>query len=77
MGKKTTLLPVALLIISLSTLTGCSHTSYAIHTTDGRTIISDGKPQRSDTGLLGYTDPNGTKLQINKNEVKELSEVRN
>lgn len=76
MGKNTTLLPV-ILIVSLSTLTGCSHTSYAIHTTDGRTIISDGKPQRSDTGLLGYTDANGTKLQINKNEVKEISEVKN
>lgn len=76
MGKNTTLLPV-ILIVSLSTLTGCSHTSYAIHTTDGRTIISDGKPQRSDTGLLGYTDANGTKPQISKNEVKEISEVKN
>ncbi|MDS0032277.1 YgdI/YgdR family lipoprotein, partial [Enterobacter cloacae] len=41
-------------------------TSYAIHTNDGRTIVSDGKPKESDSGLLGYTDANGVKQQINK-----------
>ena len=56
-------------------LTGCTRTSYAIHTNDGRTIVSDGKPKESDSGLLGYTDANGVKQQINKTDVKEVSEI--
>jgi len=62
-------------IITLSALTGCTRTSYAIHTTDGRTIVSDGKPKESDAGMLGYTDANGVKQQLNKQEVKEISEL--
>ena len=62
-------------IIALSALTGCTRTSYAIHTNDGRTIVSDGKPKETDAGLLGYTDANGIKQQINKQEVKEVSEI--
>ncbi|MDF7630352.1 YgdI/YgdR family lipoprotein [Pantoea sp. Al-1710] len=62
-------------IIALSALTGCTRTSYAIHTNDGRTIVSDGKPTETDAGLLGYTDANGVKQQINKQEVKEVSEI--
>ncbi|MBK0001445.1 MULTISPECIES: YgdI/YgdR family lipoprotein [Erwiniaceae] len=62
-------------IIALSALTGCTRTSYAIHTNDGRTIISDGKPKESETGLIGYTDANGVKQQINKQDVKEVSEI--
>lgn len=61
--------------VALSALTGCTRTSYAIHTNDGRTIVSDGKPKESDSGLLGYTDANGVKQQINKTDVKEVSEI--
>lgn len=62
-------------VIALSALPGCTRTSYAIHTNDGRAIISDGKPKESETGLLGYTDANGVKQQINKADVKEVSEI--
>ncbi|KHJ66578.1 lipoprotein [Pantoea rodasii] len=62
-------------LIALSALTGCTRTSYAIHTNDGRTIVSDGKPNETEAGLLGYTDANGVKQQINKQEVKEVSEI--
>ena len=62
-------------IVALSVLTGCTRTSYAIHTNDGRTIISDGKPKESATGLIGYTDANGVKQQINRQDVKEVSEI--
>ena len=61
--------------VALSALTGCTRTSYAIHTNDGRTIVSDGKPTESDSGLLGYTDANGVKQHINKTDVKEVSEI--
>jgi len=62
-------------IIALSALTGCTRTSYAIHTTDGRTIVSDGKPKESEAGMLGYTDANGVKQQLNTQDVKEISEL--
>lgn len=72
---KKVIFPVVMAIIALSALTGCTRTSYAIHTVDGRTIVSDGKPKESDAGLLGYTDANGVKQQINKQEVKEVAEI--
>ncbi|PQL08480.1 YgdI/YgdR family lipoprotein [Pantoea ananatis] len=74
--KKTLILPLAVLF-GMAALSGCTRTSYAIHTNDGRTIISDGKPSESDAGLLGYTDANGVKQQINKTDVKAVSEVPN
>ncbi|WP_407718964.1 hypothetical protein [Enterobacter kobei] len=40
--------------VALSALTGCTRTSYAIHTNDmGAQLLSDGKPTESDSGLLG------------------------
>ena len=72
--KKVILLPVAA-VIALSALTGCTRTSYAIHTNDGRTIVSDGKPKEAESGLLGYVDANGVKQQINKADVREVSEI--
>lgn len=63
--------------LSVAALTGCTRSSYAIHTNDARTIISDGKPTTSDTGMLGYTDAWGKKQQINKAEVKEVTELPN
>ncbi|PIF14926.1 YgdI/YgdR family lipoprotein [Candidatus Pantoea floridensis] len=72
--KKALLISVAA-VVALSALTGCTRTSYAIHTNDGRTIVADGKPQDAETGLLGYTDANGVKQQMNKSDVKEISEI--
>ena len=60
---------------AIAALSGCTRTSYAIHTHDGRTLISDGKPKETAAGLIGYTDANGVKQQINKTEVKEVSEI--
>ncbi|WP_312240638.1 YgdI/YgdR family lipoprotein [Pantoea sp.] len=72
--KKSMLLPLVALL-GMAALTGCTRTSYAIHTNDGRTIVSDGKPTETDAGLMGYTDANGVKLQINKTDVKSVSEI--
>lgn len=72
---KKVLVSVFAAAVALSMLSGCTRTSYAIHTNDGRTIVSDGKPKDADTGLLGYTDANGIKQQINKADVKEVSEI--
>jgi len=63
-------------LFCVTALSGCTRSSYAIHTNDGRTIISDGKPKEdAKTGLIAYTDANGTEQQINKGDVKELSEL--
>ncbi|KMV73292.1 YgdI/YgdR family lipoprotein [Rosenbergiella epipactidis] len=67
----------AVAMIAVCALSGCTRTSYAIHTVDGRTIVSDGKPKETDAGLVGYTDANGVKQQINKSEVKVVSEIPN
>ena len=72
--KKVSVLPVAA-IIAVSALTGCPRTTEAMHTNDGRTIVSDGKPKEAESGLLGYVDANGVKQQINKADVKEVSEI--
>ncbi|AIM21544.1 hypothetical protein BMF90_16760 [Serratia sp. OLHL2] len=72
--KKALVLP-AIALVAIAALSGCTRTSYAIHTHDGRTIISDGKPKETSAGLIGYTDANGVKQQINKTEVKEVSEI--
>ncbi|MEX5994465.1 YgdI/YgdR family lipoprotein [Providencia vermicola] len=60
------------------TVTGCS-SNQAIKTTDGRTIITDGKPQvDNDTGLVSYKDAQtGKNEQINRNEITNMSELEN
>lgn len=56
-------------------LTGCS-SNYIMHTNDGETIVTQGKPEvDSDTGLIRYKDSTGVKQQINRSQVKDLSEV--
>ena len=54
----------------------CSGSNYVMHTNDGRTIVSDGKPQTdNDTGMISYKDANGNKQQINQIDVKEMVEL--
>lgn len=58
-------------------VTGCAGNNYAVHTNDGRTIISEGKPKVDDqTGMISYRDANGTKQQINRRDVKEMMEIQ-
>lgn len=70
--KKTAAVISALMLTF--TLAACS-SNYVIHTNDGRTIVADGKPKVDDeTGMISYTDANGTEQQINRSEVKEMAE---
>jgi Bacterial protein of unknown function (DUF903). len=55
---------------------GCAKHTYSIVTQDGRTIISEGKPKETSAGLVGYVDANGVKQQINRAEVKEITQIR-
>ncbi|HFZ8994992.1 TPA: YgdI/YgdR family lipoprotein [Citrobacter freundii] len=63
---------------ALFTVAGCS-SNQAVRTTDGKTIVTDGKPQvDDDTGLVSYENAEtGKTEQINRNEVKNMSELDN
>lgn len=60
------------------TVAGCS-SNQAVRTTDGRTIVTDGKPQvDDDTGLVSYKNAEtGQTEQINRDQVKNMSELDN
>lgn len=60
------------------TVAGCS-SNQAVKTTDGRTIVTDGKPQvDDDTGLVSYKNAEtGQTEQINRDQVKNMSELDN
>jgi len=54
-------------------LSACSGPYYVMHTNDGRSIVSEGKPKTDDqTGMISYKDANGNKQQINRTDVKEM-----
>ena len=60
------------------TVAGCS-SNQAVRTTDGRTIVTDGKPQvDDDPGLVSYKNAEtGQTEQINRDQVKNMSELDN
>lgn len=54
-------------------LSACSGPNYVLHTNDGRSIVSDGKPKTDNqTGMIKYKDANGNEQQINRADVKEM-----
>lgn len=63
---------------AMFTVGGCS-SNQAVKTTDGKTIVTDGKPQvDDDTGLVSYKNAEtGKTEQINRNEVKSMGELDN
>ena len=65
MKKTAAIISACMLTFALS---ACSGSNYVMHTNDGRTIVSDGKPQT-------YKDANGNKQQINRTDVKEMVEL--
>ncbi len=63
---------------TLFTVAGCS-SNQAVRTTDGRTIVTDGKPKvDDDTGLVSYKNAEtGQTEQINRDQVKNMGELDN
>ena len=63
---------------ALFTVAGCS-SNQAVKTTDGKTIVTDGKPHiDDDTGLVSYKNAQtGKTEQINRDQVKDMSELDN
>ncbi|WP_090132985.1 YgdI/YgdR family lipoprotein [Kosakonia oryziphila] len=63
---------------ALFTAAGCT-SNQAVRTTDGRTIVTDGKPKvDDDTGMVSYKNAEtGKTEQINRDQVKNMSELDN
>jgi NAD+--asparagine ADP-ribosyltransferase len=59
------------------TVAGCS-SNQSLKTTDGKTIVTDGKPQvDDDTGLVSKNAETGRTEQINRDQVKSMDELDN
>ncbi|AIR69039.1 YgdI/YgdR family lipoprotein [Dickeya fangzhongdai] len=68
---------VILVALGLSlSLSACS-SHYVLETSDGRTIIADGKPKvDEETGLISYTDAYGHHQQINRDALRSMTEAK-
>lgn len=56
-------------------LSACSG-SYVMHTNDGRSIVTEGKPKvDNDTGMIRYKDADGKVQQISRSDVKEMVKI--
>lgn len=75
--KLNSILPICVIATSLVLLAGCS-SPQKIETVDGRTIISQSKPEiDNDTGLVSYKDAEtGQVKQINRDQVKSITELK-
>ncbi|MBP2845631.1 YgdI/YgdR family lipoprotein [Dickeya oryzae] len=73
MKNKIVVLVALGVVLSLS---ACS-SNYVLETSDGRTIVTNGKPKVDDeTGLISYTDAYGHHQQINRNDLKSMTEAK-
>ncbi|WP_318369907.1 YgdI/YgdR family lipoprotein [Enterobacter sp.] len=72
------LLASLLVATTLLSVAGCS-SNQAVRTTDGKTIVTDGKPEvDDDTGLVSYENAEtGKTEQINRDQVKGMNELDN
>jgi len=72
------LLASLLAATTLLSVAGCS-SNQAVKTTDGKTIVTDGKPEvDDDTGLVSYENAEtGKTEQINRDQVKSMGELDN
>jgi len=76
--QKRILISSILAAATLFTVAGCS-SNQAVKTTDGKTIVTDGKPQvDDDTGMVSYKNAaTGKTEQINRDQLKNMSELDN
>ncbi|HAT24666.1 MAG: YgdI/YgdR family lipoprotein [Pantoea sp.] len=73
---KKTVMAIGILSAGLM-LAGCAN-DHVLHTNDGRTIVAQGKPQvDDDTGMITYKDVYGKEQQINRDSIKDMSQVGN
>ena len=72
------LMASALAATAMLFVAGCS-SNQSLKTTDGKTIVTDGKPQvDDDTGMVSYKNAEpGRTEQINRDQVKSMDELDN
>ena len=72
------LMASALAATAMLFVAGCS-SNQSLKTTDGKTIVPDGKPQvDDDTGMVSYKNAEtGRTEQINRDQVKSMDELDN
>lgn len=72
------LMASALAVTAMLFVAGCS-SNQSLKTTDGKTIVTDGKPQvDDDTGMVSYKNAEtGRTEQINRDQVKSMDELDN
>ncbi|MGB7802055.1 YgdI/YgdR family lipoprotein [Buttiauxella sp.] len=77
MLNKSIITPI-LAAVALMSVAGCT-SNQSVETTDGKTIVTDGKPQvDDDTGMVSYKNAQtGQTEQINRDQVKSMSELKN
>ncbi|ASM06864.1 YgdI/YgdR family lipoprotein [Serratia marcescens] len=76
--KRKRLFAALLAATTVMFIAGCA-SNQAIKTTDGKTIVTDGKPQvDTDTGLVSYRNAEtGKTEQINRDQIANMSELDN
>ncbi len=76
--RKNLLLTSIFTAAALFTVAGCS-SNQAVKTTDGKTIVTDGKPKvDDDTGMMSIDNAEtGQTEQINRDQVKSMGELDN
>ncbi|EOB4237428.1 YgdI/YgdR family lipoprotein [Raoultella planticola] len=72
------LMASALAATAMVFVAGCS-SNQSLKTSDGKTIVTDGKPQvDDDTGMVSYKNAEtGRTEQINRDQVKSMDELDN
>ncbi|EKW5591300.1 YgdI/YgdR family lipoprotein [Raoultella planticola] len=72
------LMASALAATAMVFVAGCS-SNQSLKTTDGKTIVTDGKPQVDDeTGMVSYKNAETGRIeQINRDQVKSMDELDN
>ena len=72
------LMASALAATAMVFVAGCS-SNQSLKMTDGKTIVTDGKPQvDDDTGMVSYKNAEtGRTEQINRDQVKSMDELDN
>jgi hypothetical protein len=61
--------------LAVTALSACSTTEYIMSTTEGRMIVSAGKPSLDDkAGIYTYKDANGKATTIQKADVVQIME---
>ena len=72
------LMASALAATAMLFVAGCS-SNQSLKTTDGKTIVTDGKPQvDDDTGMVSYKNAEtGRTEQVNRDQVKSMDELDN